>query len=86
MSSIKIYPNPATSSANIELDDSYRGEISIKMFNILGQQVYQKFAVKTNKLFTKKILWNHLSPGIYFIQLQAGKSVVNKKFIITGMR
>lgn len=86
ISAIKIYPNPAATSANIELDDSYRGEIFIRMFNILGQQVNHKFAFKTDRLFIQKLQWNHLSPGIYFIQLQTGTSIVNKKLIITGAR
>ena len=81
--SIKVYPNPSSSKLQLELDNPYLGEISIKLYDILGQEVYRTSDVKTDQLFNKTISLNYLSSGIYFLQTQLGKTSLCKKLLIT---
>jgi len=83
---IKFYPNPASSSSQVILDNSYRGEVQIKIFNILGQEVFQTSVTKMNQLMTQTIYLDYLSSGIYFFQTQMGKNIYSEKFIVTGKR
>lgn len=80
--SIKVYPNPSSTLTKLQLDNQYRGEISIQLFNILGQEIFLTTASKTDRIFTKTLLWNRLSSGIYFLQTQMGKFVSYEKLII----
>lgn len=79
---IKIYPNPTSSSSYVQMNENYIGEISISVYNILGQKVFHKSASKISRLFHHEFNWSNLSNGIYFLSLQAGKSNYVQKLII----
>ena len=80
---IKVYPNPLSSQLQLELDNPYTGEISIKLYDILGQEVFQSSESKTNSFFTKTLYLDYLSSGIYFLQTQLGKTSLCKKILVT---
>lgn len=80
---IRLYPNPASSASQLQLDNSYRGEVSIRLFNLLGQEVFRTVGSKADRLFTQSLVLNRLPSGFYFIQTQMGKSVFCEKLIIT---
>jgi hypothetical protein len=82
INSIKVYPNPSSSFINLQLNDHYNGEIGIRIYNILGQEVFRTSDIKTSRFFSKKIYLNNLSTGIYFLQTQIGKFNSARKFII----
>jgi hypothetical protein len=86
VNSVKLFPNPASSSLQLHLDNSYRGEVSIRLFNILGQEVFRTSASKTDHLLTQALVLNHLPPGPYFIQMQMGQSVFRQKLIIVDKK
>lgn len=77
-----LYPNPASAHSMLQLNNSYRGEVSIRMYNILGQEVFHSTTLKNDRLFTQKLSFNHLPAGPYFIQTLMGKSVTYGKLII----
>jgi hypothetical protein len=86
VNSVKLFPNPASSSLQLHLDNSYLGEVSIQLFNILGQEVFRTSASKTDHLLAKALVLNHLPPGPYFIQAQMGQSVFRGKLIIVDKK
>ena len=81
---IKVYPNPASSYVNLHLEDPYQGEISIRLFNILGEEVFKINAYKMNRIFKHNLSLDNLSSGLYILQTQLGHSVLSKKLIITN--
>jgi hypothetical protein len=83
---IRLYPNPASSTSQLQLDNSYRGEVSIRLFNLLGQEVFRTAGLKAERLFTQSFILNRLPSGFYFIQTQMGKSVFCEKLIITQVK
>jgi len=83
---IRLYPNPASSTSQLQLDNSYRGEVSIRLFNLLGQEVLQIVGSKADRLFTQSLSVNRLPSGLYFIQTRMGKSIVCEKLIITHIK
>ena len=80
---IRLYPNPASSTSQLQLDNSYRGKVSIRLFNILGQEVFRTVGSKADRIFTQSLILNRLPSGFYFIQTQMGKSAFSEKLIIT---
>jgi hypothetical protein len=80
---IKVYPNPSSSQLQLELDNPYTGEISIKLYNILGQEVFEIKDFKTARQFTKTLFLDYLSSGIYILQAQSGITSLCKKLLIT---
>jgi hypothetical protein len=83
---IRLYPNPASSTSQLQLDNSYRGEVSIRLFNLLGQEVFRTAGLKGERHFTQSLILNRLPSGFYFIQTQMGKSVYCEKLIITQVK
>jgi len=77
ISSILIYPNPATNQLTIDQQGASGKELTVKIFNPQGQLVYQ-CAMSNEQL---KIDINSYSKGVYFINLTDGEQVVNRKFI-----
>jgi hypothetical protein len=86
ISPIRLYPNPASSTSQLQLDNSYRGEVSIRLFNLLGQEVFRTVGSKAERLFTQSLVLNRLPSGFYFIQTRMGKSIFCEKLIITNTK
>ncbi|MDZ7288739.1 MAG: T9SS type A sorting domain-containing protein [candidate division KSB1 bacterium] len=81
---IKLSPNPASEYSQLQMDNSYRGEISIRLFNLLGQEVFRTPASKTEQLFTQTLVLDHLPSGIYFLRTQMGQSIFTQKLIVAN--
>jgi autotransporter-associated beta strand protein len=75
--SILIYPNPAVESMNILLavEDP---DTRICIENLHGQKIME---IKTNNQLYLSLQIEHLSPGMYFLKLSNGRSVITRKFI-----
>lgn len=69
-----ISPNPSNGKFRVELGDLQSA--SINVFNTMGEIVYQSETLNAEIDFTSK------PKGIYFIQVQIGGKLVNKKLIV----
>lgn len=80
---INIYPNPAKSIATIDFINNKQSHVEVSVHNITGEAI----AVLLKKTMTKglhSISWdiNNNKPGIYFIKINNGDTVLTKKFIM----
>lgn len=73
-SDVKIYPNPVVDILNIESDVNKN---SIKLFDITGK-ILESHTINDKKL---SIIVNHLSKGIYIIEIENEKGKTISKFI-----
>ncbi len=82
--SMMIYPNPANNMANVVFTLENPGEVSLKAYNMLGEEVLREesrimsageqiIQVNTNKLIN----------GMYFLQLQIGNQQIIKKLTVS---
>jgi len=85
---IDAYPNPFNSNINIDINLAMESitEISLHIYNLLGQKIKTLYNGKLNK-GTTNFKWvtlkKHLSTGIYFIVLKGGDKVfITKKIIL----
>lgn len=67
-----LFPNPVNTQFTIQSEDIIE---SLIIFNVNGEMV--ESMVNPNKTIDV----SHLSEGVYFLQIQTAKGVVNKKFV-----
>lgn len=73
-SNIKIYPNPVVDVLNIETESNQN---SIKILNITGE-IIDSYTINNKKI---SIITNHLSKGIYIVEIENEKGKTISKFI-----
>ncbi len=59
---------------------SQLNETKVSLYDILGKNIFNK--IFNNNTNTQTISTTGLQPGIYIVQLQSGKNILNKKLII----
>lgn len=77
------YPNPFNPTTTINYDLPKDSRVSLKVFNILGQEVATLVSTE-QKAGHKSIEWNAngVGSGVYFYLLQAGDFVASKKLLL----
>jgi hypothetical protein len=77
------YPNPFNPSTTIKYALPTDSRVSLKLFNILGQEVLT-LVNEEQKAGYKSVEWNALNfaSGVYFYRLQAGDFVSSKKLLL----
>ena len=80
---IQNYPNPFNPSTKISYTITERGNVSLKVFNLLGSQVAELVNGEI-EAGNYEITFNasNLPTGTYFYRLQAGSFVQTKKMIL----
>jgi hypothetical protein len=72
---VELFPNPATEVVNVK---GLSGANTIRLFNILGQQIMEETA--TADVYPVKV--NRLTSGTYQVQvIKGGKTIFNGKFV-----
>jgi hypothetical protein len=81
-SNVTMYPNPASSEVFINLNTTIQSDVSIELFNSLGQKLQQisesEMAGKTQGVLNV----SEYATGIYFVKIKSGNSTATKKLII----
>ncbi len=80
-SSLNIFPDPAHDMLNIAYNTSSSAKTHITLTDMLGREVG---VIAENATGSQNISYNisSLSGGIYFVRLQSGSQVVNRKVVI----
>ena len=77
------YPNPFNPSTNIGFRITDRGFVSIKVYDVLGNEVATLFnEEKPAGTYKVEFNANNLTSGIYFYQLKAGNLIETKKMLL----
>lgn len=79
--SLTMYPVPVKSLATFELDNTWRGQVSMKVFNSLGQQVLQQNYSKQQNQVNWQIDFSHLAVGTYQLVVTDGIEAAVKSFV-----
>jgi len=82
MTSVRVYPNPATDVLNIEVNASQSSVMSINVFNIMGQKVMESNVNINAGMNTPTINTADFASGIYFVTVKANGFENTMKFIV----
>lgn len=81
---LMVYPNPFTNEATVVYDLKSSENITVDLFNVLGETVY------SNNLGTQPVGQNsftinstNINSGIYFLSFRAGNNIVTERVVIT---
>ncbi len=75
-----MFPNPTDSDVTIEVELDQSVNVGIRIFDAVGRLVFEQEGVETGNV-VYQINIDHLSSGLYTVQLSTGKLVVNKRLI-----
>jgi hypothetical protein len=77
------YPNPFNPSTTIKYEIPVESRVSLKVFNILGQEVVT-LVNEEQKAGYKSVEWNaaNVASGVYFYRLQAGDFTASRKLLL----
>ncbi len=77
------FPNPFNPSTSIQFGVPARSFVTVKVFNLLGQEAATLFSgVKNPGTYTVNFNAAELNSGVYFYRVQAGNSVETKRMIL----
>lgn len=78
---ISIYPNPASDYVNLELKDVKEGAAVVKIYDLLGKQVYNE-TYKATAHSTKAISTSGLNKGVYEINVTIDGTVYHSRIVV----
>lgn len=79
---LAVYPNPSKGKFAVAFNSSFSEKAQIRIFNLMGQEVYNSTTDLTEGLNTIDISMNNRIAGIYTIMLQTSSRTSVQKFII----
>lgn len=63
-----------------EIRSAYRGPVHLRLFNMLGVEMYSTVASKHSNQLEERIPLGRFTPGVYVVEIVQGDSVFTRKF------
>ena len=82
IANLKVYPNPTDGTFVINGEVSNVTELSLNLYNTLGQLVYVKNISLNGTTVNEEVRVESLSTGIYYLQLLIDKQSYNQKLLV----
>lgn len=76
-------PNPASDYTDVSFTTPVGGDFTIKLFNMIGKEVYHQTVRGMAGLNTSRIQLDDYTPGVYMMSLENGSSVVTRRMIVS---
>jgi hypothetical protein len=78
-----LYPNPATSFVNLQLNSSFEGPAVVQILNTVGQLV-KVFTVSITRGYNQvRFPVNDILPGTYLLRINKGDLIIIRRFVKT---
>ncbi len=72
VSSARAYPNPVDGVLNVNISNSYRGDVKLDIYSLSGFKVIQKRLLKHNDEITETVNISDLPSGVYVLRINQG--------------
>ena len=82
MTTTRIYPNPVVDQMTIEVNAAQASEMSISVYNLMGQKVMDKNVSINTGVNTPTLNTSSLSSGVYFVTVKANGFENTMKFVV----
>ena len=81
---LKVYPNPAVSSATFEFQIGDNSNVKLDIFSMAGQQIARIFDAEVESGITQTVYFQRSLPsGMYTCVMRWGEKMLTKKLIVT---
>lgn len=75
---VNLYPNPAVDFLNVEITNADLADVSIKVYNIIGNVVEAEIEILRDDRYFIKL--KDLPPGYYLLAIKDGKNLINETY------
>ncbi|MBK6482699.1 MAG: T9SS type A sorting domain-containing protein [Chitinophagaceae bacterium] len=81
---IAVYPNPAYQHVNVEFSSLEKGDVQLKVYNLLGQVMYAEsvLAIEGKNIVNLNI--NSFGNGTYIVEVISNNEALRKEFVVTN--
>jgi len=80
---LKVIPNPNNGLFAVKMKLNTIKDVSFKLYNLIGQAVYETPVNHFSGTQTKQINRSDLASGIYFLQIKIGKESFTQKILVS---
>jgi hypothetical protein len=82
ISNLDVYPNPSKDVFNISFNSDVIQDLTIRILNVMGAEVYREEKQEFVGEYIKQVSLGYYGKGIYFLEIQTGDDIINKKIIL----
>jgi len=79
---LDIYPNPSRDVFNISFNTINKQDITLRIRNIIGEEIYTEKLREFNGAYTKAISLENYPKAVYFLEINTNKGSINKKLLL----
>ncbi|RDV16815.1 T9SS C-terminal target domain-containing protein [Pontibacter diazotrophicus] len=79
--SLVVYPNPIEAATVIELNNSYRGAVSLQVVDVTGRILRTVKAQKGQQTLQQELNLQNLAGGLYYLQVEQGGQKSTRKLV-----
>ena len=79
---LNIFPNPSRNIFNITFKSKNAQDLEVRIINVVGEVVYTEHLDRFVGEYTKVIDLTNKTKGIYFLLIETGNGMINKKLIL----
>jgi alpha-tubulin suppressor-like RCC1 family protein len=81
---IIIYPNPAHSSVAIKLDQIQKGNVNIKLTDMVGRTIQELKTVAISSALNIEMNLSSTSKGTYMVEIRNNDKLINSQFLVVN--
>jgi hypothetical protein len=82
LSNLDVYPNPSRDLFNISFTSEEAQSMSVKVVNMIGEEIYTEELSEFVGQYTKVIDMNTQPKGVYFLEIMTSYGSINQKIIL----
>lgn len=79
---MSVYPNPVSSSLQLQLKEVQKGSMTITLFSVSGKQVYTKTTATDAGVFNSRLDVSKFPSGSYILEIKNGNEIRKEKIVI----
>ncbi|MBN2215114.1 MAG: hypothetical protein JW723_12800 [Bacteroidales bacterium] len=79
---LTLYPNPNRGSFYLELNNEYRGEVSMRIHGLDGRLIYSEQIVKNDMVMKREINLHYIHSGEYVLSLEYPDRQTSRSFFV----
>jgi hypothetical protein len=77
-----IYPNPSRDIFNISFTSEEMQDLRVRVLSLVGEEITVEDLQQFVGEYIKKVNLNNFSKGLYFLEIETNKGIINKKLIL----